>query len=221
MDLEQLASLLSGSSSSYESLTVGNVVFALSLTFVMSLYIFYVYRRTFKGVVYTREYNVSLVLTGLVVALVVLPIRSNLSLSLGMVGALSIIRFRTAVKDPKDIVFTFWAIAVGIVCGSGLYMIALVGVPLIGLFLYVLEHLSLRFPDPYLVVVHYLSEADREVQRTLPKYELQSRTENAGEVELMGEIRMDPKVQAGLLNRLLKISGVKDASIVRYTSDSL
>ena len=110
---------------------------------------------------------------------------SIIALSLGMVGALSIIRFRTAIKDPKDIVFTFWSIAVGIISGAGLYMIAIVGVPVIGLLLLVLERTSFRGPDPYLLVIHYASEAEEAVQAALPRYRLRSRTVNADGVEFM------------------------------------
>jgi uncharacterized membrane protein YhiD involved in acid resistance len=201
----------------YQSLTVDRVLLALLVSFAINLFIFYIYRKTFKGVVYTREFNVGLVLTGLVVTLVVLPISSNIALSLGMVGALSIIRFRTAIKDPKDIVFTFWAIAVGIICGAGLYMIAVIGVPIIALLLLVLEHTSFRGPDPYLLVVHYTSEAEEAVQAALPKYKIRSRTANADGVELMGEVRLNAK-EVPKVDELLKIKGVKDASVVSYTS---
>jgi uncharacterized membrane protein YhiD involved in acid resistance len=129
------------------------------------------------------------------------------------------VRFRTAIKDPKDIVFTFWAIAVGIICGAGLYMIAIVGVPVIALFLFVLERTSFRGPDPYLLVVHYKSEAETELQATLPKYKIRSRTANADGVELMVEVRMKAK-EVPQVDELLKIKGVKDASIVSYTSNT-
>lgn len=203
----------------YQQLTVDRVLVALLISFIINMFIFYIYRKTFKGVIYTREFNVGLVLTGLVVTLVVLPISSNIALSLGMVGALSIIRFRTAIKDPKDIVFTFWAIAVGIICGAGLYMIAIVGVPVIGLLLLVLERTSFRGPDPYLLVIHYDSEAEEAVQAALPRYKLRSRTISSNGVELMGEVRMSLK-EANKVDELLKIKGVKDVSLVSYRSDS-
>lgn len=203
----------------YQSLTVDRVLLALIVAFVINLFIFYIYRKTFKGVIYTREFNVGLVLTGLVVTLIVLPISSNIALSLGMVGALSIIRFRTAIKDPKDIVFTFWSIAVGIICGAGLYMIAIVGVPVIALLLLVLERTSFRGPDPYLLVVHYASDAEKAVQAALPRYRLRSRTVSADGVEFMGEVRMSNK-EAVKVDELLKIKGVRDASLVSYRSDS-
>jgi uncharacterized membrane protein YhiD involved in acid resistance len=203
----------------YQSLTVDRVLLSLIVTFIVNVFIFYIYRRTFKGVIYTREFNVGLVLTGLVVTLVVLPISSNIALSLGMVGALSIIRFRTAIKDPKDIVFTFWSVAVGIISGAGLYMIAIVGVPVIALLLLVLERTSFRGPDPYLLVVHYAGEAEEAVQAALPRYKLRSRSVNADGVELMGEVRMSSK-EAVKVDEISRIKGVKDASLVSYRSDS-
>ena len=219
MDWEQFITDFLNPPNVYQTLTVDRVLLALLTTFALNLVIFYIYRKTFKGVVYTREFNVGLVLTGLVVALVVLPISSNIALSLGMVGALSIIRFRTAIKDPKDIVFTFWAIAVGIICGAGVYMIAIVGVPVIALLLFVLERTSFRGPDPYLLVVHYTSEAEKDLQTVLPKYKIRSRTANADGVELMVEVRMNMK-EVPQVDELLKIKGVKDASIVSYTSNT-
>ncbi len=219
LDWNQLITDFINPPNAYQSLTVDRVLISLLVTFIINLLIFYIYRKTFKGVIYTREFNVGLVLTGLVVTLVVLPISSNIALSLGMVGALSIIRFRTAIKDPKDIVFTFWSIAVGIISGAGLYMIAIVGVPVIGLLLLVLERTSFRGPDPYLLVIHYASEAEEAVQAALPRYRLRSRTVNTDGVEFMGEVRMSSK-EAIKVDELLKIKGVKDASLVSYRSDS-
>ncbi len=219
MDWEQLISDFLNPSNTYQSLTIDRVLLAILVTFVLNLFIFYIYRKTFKGVVYTRDFNVGLVLTGLVVTLVVLPISSNIALSLGMVGALSIVRFRTAIKDPKDIVFTFWSIAVGIICGAGLYMVAIVGVPVIALLLFVLERTSFRGPDPYLLVAHYTSEAEADIQAALPKHKIRSRTANADGVELMVEVRMNAK-EVSKVDELLKIKGVKDASIVSYSSDA-
>jgi uncharacterized membrane protein YhiD involved in acid resistance len=219
LDWQQLVNDFLTPPNAYQDLTVDRVILALLTTFAINLLIYYIYRKTFKGVVYAREFNVGLVLTGLVVALVVLPISSNIALSLGMVGALSIVRFRTAIKDPKDIVFTFWVIAVGIICGAGLYMIAIVGVPIIALLLLVIERTSFRGPEPYLLVVHYASEAEATVQAALPKHKIRSRTVSADGVELMGEVRMYSK-DVPKMDELLKISGVRDASILSYTSDS-
>jgi hypothetical protein len=219
LDWQELITNFLNPPDTYPALTFNNVLLALVITFIINLLIYNVYRKTFKGVVYNRDFNVSLVLISLVVTLVVLPIRSNLSLALGMVGALSIVRFRTTIKDPKDVVFTFWSIAVGIVCGSGLYLIALVGVPLMAFMLYVLEQTSVHGPEHYLLVVHYANEAEEAVQRALPKYKLRSRTADTNGVELMGEVILNAS-DVPSLDKLLKIKGVRDASVMSYTSDS-
>ena len=205
-------------SNTYQALTIDRVLLALLVTFAVSLFIFLVYKKTFSGVVYTREFNVSIVLTGLVVTLVTLPISSNVALSLGMVGALSIIRFRTAIKDPKDIVFTFWAIAVGIISGAGLYMIAIVGSPIIGLFVFILNRTPFQRSESYLLVTHFLTEADSSVQAALPKHKIRSRTVTPEGVELMVEVQINPK-DALKVDELLKIKGVKDAALVSYNAD--
>jgi len=219
VDLQQLLTDFLTPSSTYASLTVDRVVLALVMSFLINLLIFFIYRKTFKGVIYNKQFNIGLVLTGLVVTLVVLPISSNVALSLGMVGALSIIRFRTAIKDPKDIVFTFWTIAVGIICGAGLYIVAIIGVPIIAAMLFLLEQTRFRGPEPYLIVVHYKSEAETKVHAALPKHKIRSRTVNQEGIELMGEVRMNPN-EVPKVDELLKIEGVKDASIVSYTSES-
>lgn len=218
MTLDELISEFMNPPNTYQALTIERVMISLLVTFGVTLFIFYVYRKTFTGVIYTRNFNVGLILTGLVVSLVTLPISSNIALSLGMVGALSIVRFRTAIKDPADIVFTFWAIAVGIISGAGLYMIAIVGSPIIGFFLFLMSRVNLRTNDPYLLVVHYTSEAESQVQAALPENKLRSRTVTNTGVELMVEVRMKAK-EAANVDKLLKIKGVTDAALVSYNAD--
>ncbi len=218
MTWDELISEFLNPPNTYQALTIERVMLSLCVTFGVTLFIFYVYRKTFNGVVYTRNFNVGLVLTGMVVSLVTLPISSNIALSLGMVGALSIVRFRTAIKDPADIVFTFWAIAVGIISGAGLYMIAIVGSPIIGFFLFVMSRANLRTNDPFLLVLHYTEDVEDDVQAALPKNKLRSRTVTSAGVELMVEVRMKAK-DASDVDELLKIKGVKDASLVSYNAD--
>jgi uncharacterized membrane protein YhiD involved in acid resistance len=221
MDWQQLQQLLTdflNPPSGYQALTIDRVLLSLLVTFAITLFVFFIYRKTFTGAVYSRDFNVGLVLVGLVVALVVLPISSNIALALGMVGALTIVRFRTAIKDPRDIVFTFWAIAVGIICGAGLYMVAIVGCPVIGLLMFVFGRISFRSPDPYLLVAHYTSEAETSIQAALPKHKLRSRTVTPNGVELMVEVRMKNK-ETPQIDSLLKITGVKDVSLVSYSPD--
>jgi uncharacterized membrane protein YhiD involved in acid resistance len=221
MDWQQLQQLLTdflNPPTGFQALTIDRVLLSLLVTFVITLFVFFIYRKTFTGAVYSRDFNVGLVLVGLVVALVTLPISSNVALALGMVGALSIVRFRTAIKDPRDIVFTFWAIAVGIVCGAGLYMVAIVGCPIIGLLILALGRISFRGPEPYLLVAHYASEAEPSVQVALPKHKLRSRTVTPSGVELMVEVRMKNK-DTPQIDEFLKIAGVKDVSLVSYSPD--
>lgn len=218
-DLTQLITDLLTPTTTYGNLTVDRVAIALVTCFAINLLILLIYRKTYSGVVYNRQFGIGLVLTGLVVTLVVLPISANVALSLGMIGALSIIRFRTAIKDPKDIIFTFWTITVGIICGAGLYSIAFVGVPIIAVMLFVLEKAKIGGSNPYLLVVHYSSDAEASVQAALPKHKVKSRTVNTEGVELMGEVRMSSK-DTPIVDDLLKIKGVKDASIMSFTSDA-
>ena len=218
MNLEELLSDFLNPPSAYLSLTIDRVLLSLIVSFIVALFIFYMYRKCFSGVIYTRHFNIGLVLVSLVVTLVILPISSSLALSLGMVGALSIVRFRTAIKDPIDVVFMFWAIAVGIISGAGLYMVALVGSPIIGLFLFVLSRANLRTSDPYLLVIHYTTDAEAAVQKALPENKLRSRTVTSAGVELMLEVRMKSK-DASKVDELLKIKGVKDAALVSYNAD--
>lgn len=200
------------------SITIERVLLSLVVTFLVTLFVFYVYRTTFRGVIYTRNFNIGLILTGLIVTLVIIPISSSPALSLGMVGALSIVRFRTAIKDPADIVFTFWAIAVGIISGAGVYMVAILGSPIIGLFIFVMSRTNLRSNEPYLLVVHYSPIAEEAVQTALPEHKLRSRTVTSAGVELMVEVRMKAK-DTPKVDDLLRINGVSDAALVSYNAD--
>jgi len=216
--LNQLLQNLGGLSNVNQPLTVGRVVLTLLLTFAVGLFIFYIYRKTFKGVLYTRNFNIGLVMTALVTALIIMPISSNIILSLGMVGALSIVRFRTAIKDPIDIVFMFWAIAVGLACGAGFYMVAIVGSPMIGLFVFALSRAHFGNADPYLLVIHHNNGTEEELQKVLPAHRLQSRTVNANGVELMIEVRIQSD-DTTLVDKILKIKGVKHAALISYNGD--
>lgn len=216
--LDQLLKTLGSFSSVNLPLTVERVVVTMLITFILALFIFYIYRKTFKGVLYSRNFNVGLVMIALVTALIIMPISSNVILSLGMVGALSIVRFRTAIKDPIDIVFMFWAIAVGLACGAGFYMVAMVGSPMIGLFVFGLSRAHFTSADPYLLVIHHNNGAEAELQKILPAFRLQSRTVNSNGVELMLEVRLQSE-DMHLVDNLLKLKGVQHAALVSYNGD--
>jgi len=218
MDLNSLMDALLSASATSQDLTVQRVVASLLVTFIISLFIFYIYRETFRGVLYTRNFNVGLVLTALVTAMIIIPISTNIALSLGMVGALSIVRFRAAIKDPMDIIFTFWAIAIGITCGAGLYMVAIVATPIIGTIVYIMCQWDFRGAEPYLLVTHYEGDAEENVRKALPSHKLRSRTVTKDNVELMVEVRMK-KEETYDVDSMMKISGVRDVALVSYNGD--
>ena len=134
--------------------TWSQILMTIAIAFVIGLFIMFIYKKTFSGVVFTRSFATSLILLSLVTSVIILTISSNLMLSLGMVGALSIVRFRTAVKDPIDTIFMFWAIAEGIVVGANLYLIAIISTIVIGLLLIVISLFKLKRTMPYLSLIH-------------------------------------------------------------------
>ena len=218
MDLNELLTAFVNPTTTTSDLTIERVILSLLVTFLISLFIFYIYKKTFRGVLYTRNFNIGLVLTSLVTAMIIIPISTNIALSLGMVGALSIVRFRAAIKDPTDIIFTFWAIAVGITCGAALFMVAVIATPIIGIFIIVLTRFDIGGSEPYLLVVHYLNEAEKMVKKQIPEHKLRSRTITTEGIELMLEVRMK-KDESINIDKLLNINGVKDAALVSYNGD--
>ena len=149
------------------SISVEMILISLLVSFVISLFIIFVYKKTFSGVVYNKTIVMTIVMIAMVTSMVIRTINSNLSLSLGMVGALSIIRFRTAIKEPMDTAFLFWAIVSGIMCGAGLYFIAVCGSLLLGLLFYVLYLMDIKAKSQYLLVVIYKSENSQIVESKL------------------------------------------------------
>jgi hypothetical protein len=204
-----------------QELTLSRVLITLAVALVIGLFIYYIYKRTFNGVLYSRNFNVSLVMLSMVTALIILPITSNLTLSLGMVGALSIVRFRTAVKEPIDTVFMFWAIAVGITTGAGFYYVAISGSLLIGIILLFLSLVRVKGTTPYLLVIHHDHQSIQEVARVLrqlPKHKLKSKTVTRDGIELTIEVQLKDDTTS-YINRFLQIHGVQDAALVSYQGD--
>ena len=201
-----------------QPLTLSRVVVALLITFLVGLFIYFVYRRTFKGVLYTKSFNVSLIMTALVTTLIIMPINSNITLSLGMVGALSIVRFRAAIKDPIDIVYMFWAIAVGVASGAGFYVVAVGGSLVIGLLLFAIKLTDFRLNEPYLLIVHCDTGKEDLIRRVLPRHRLRSQTVSDEGTELILELRIKGD-DTSFVNELLLFSEVADAALVSYSGD--
>ncbi len=210
----------SGFLDSFQSFSLADIVISLAAAFFIGLFIFYVYQKTYSGVLYSRSFNVSLVAILLVTTLVICGVTSNVVLSLGMVGALSIVRFRTAVKDPMDLVFLFWAIAEGILCGAALLPLALLGCPVIGVFLLVFANRQQK-DNPYLIIIR-LEDMEREgeiaafLRKQVKKMLLKSKTVTGGAgTELIYEIR-PVAGDSRFVNTISKMEGVESAVMVSY-----
>ena len=207
----------SGFLDSFQSFSLADIVISLAAAFFIGLFIFYVYQKTYSGVLYSRSFNVSLVAILLVTTLVICGVTSNVVLSLGMVGALSIVRFRTAVKDPMDLVFLFWAIAEGILCGAALLPL---GCPVIGVFLLVFANRQQK-DNPYLIIIR-LEDMEREgeiaafLRKQVKKMLLKSKTVTGGAgTELIYEIR-PVDGDSRFVNTISKMEGVESAVMVSY-----
>lgn len=134
-------------------INISKILLSLAVAFFIGFFIYLLYKRVFSGVLYSKSFNISLIGMSMVTAMVIIAVNSNLVLSLGMVGALSIVRFRTPIKDPTDLIFLFWAAAAGIVSGAGFYTLAIVGSVIIGLVMFFFIKKS-SFETPYLLVIN-------------------------------------------------------------------
>lgn len=200
-------------------LSLSKVILSIVLAFVISLFIIFIYKVTFRGVVFNKGFALSLVLLAVVTSAIIMTVTSNLALSLGMVGALSIVRFRTAVKDPVDTVFMFWAVCAGIMTGAGLMFWSLFANVLMGLLYLALCFFSKKgSAAQYLLTVRYAPEAAAEVKqkmRSLPKHKIKAKVSGKQSIELSAEIRLRGK-DMDLIDSLNQIPGVFDASVIEY-----
>lgn len=206
---------------SFGDLSVVRILLTLGLAFLIGMYIFAIYRKTFSGVMYSKNFGVSLVMLAMITSFIILPITSNLTLSLGMVGALSIVRFRTAVKDPIDTVYMFWSIAVGITLGAKFFLPAILASAVIGVLMLLLSGMRFRSTMPYLLVLRFNENATNNVYgllKRLPESQLKSKTVGSAGVEMTLEIRLRES-DLQVVERFLEIPGVYDASIISYGGD--
>lgn len=204
------------------SVNIVDIIVALVLSVAIGLFIFFVYKKTFSGVMYSSSFGVTLVALTMITTLVILAVTSNVVLSLGMVGALSIVRFRTAIKEPLDIAFLFWAIAVGIVLAAGMIPLALIGSIFIGVILLVFVNRKPHF-NPYIVaLVCDNNEAEKKareyIKDKVAKLSVKSKTVKCGSVELNLEVRLKGE-DTEFVNGLSDISGVRSAVLVSYNGD--
>lgn len=204
---------------SFRTVSYYDVIVGLIISFAIGMFIYAIYRKTFRGVVYSYNYNVSFVLMTMITTLVIMTISTNIVLSLGMVGALSIVRFRTAVKDPLDIVYMFWAISAGIATGAKIYPLAIGGSLIIGLVIFWMSRRKVK-EEAFLLIIRHTDEATNELRPELKKLrgKLKSKNVRKNYTEVTYEIRLVDDNTA-FLQTLIDIKGVSDASLVNYTGD--
>ena len=204
------------------SVTALDMVLALVLSFGIGLFIFFVYKKTYSGVMYSSSFGVTLIALTMITSFVILAVTSNVVLSLGMVGALSIVRFRTAIKEPLDIAFLFWSIAAGIVLAAGLIPLAVFGSIAIGVILIIFVNRKSN-TNPYIVVIRCEgSESEKKAVELLKsrtkKCVTKSKSVTKGELELNMEIRLEGD-DTDFINELSEVEGVKSAVLVSYNGD--
>lgn len=205
------------------SFSMIDVAIAMGLAFVLGLFIFLVYKKTFKGVMYSINFGASLMAMTMITTFIILAITSNVVLSLGMVGALSIVRFRSAVKEPIDIAFLFWSISAGIVLGAGLIPLAILGSLFIGIVL--LVFVNKKTTDiPYILLVTMNGDNCENmvmnfIKENVQKYIVKSKTVSAGShIEVSIEVRLKNMTTA-FINELSQFEGVHNAVLVSYNGE--
>ncbi len=191
------------------------------LSLVIGLVLFWLYRKTYSGVVYSRSFAVSLAGMTVMTCTIIVTIQSNVVLSLGMVGALSIVRYRTAVKEPMDLMFLFMAVATGIATGAGMFYIAVLAIVVMSLLLFILRTRKHRRDEMYILLIHYTGEGvDDMVRRALGTnpYQIKSKTMRKQDVEMAIEVRVK-KGRLGFLDQIRMMEQVNDVTLVQYNGD--
>jgi len=212
-------------SSFLESVTefsVLDTLIGLTVALVIGMFIFVIYKKTLTGVMYSSSFALTLVGLSLVTTLVIMAVTSNVVLSLGMVGALSIVRFRAAIKEPIEIVFLFWALAVGIVVGAGMIPLAIIGSVIIGIILLLFANRKIR-NNPYILILNCNNEKSEEavlsvLDKSVERYIIKAKTINASGIELTCELRTKDATTS-FVNRIHDIPGIANATLVSYNGE--
>lgn len=202
--------------------TLAQIILNVAVAILCGLTIYFVYKKTFSGALFSRNIGITMVIVTVITSTIVMAIHGNLALSLGMVGALSIVRFRTPIKDPKDLAFLFWAITEGVICGISAYKLALVGIIAIGGFLFLLSF-RIGFSAPYLLVVKMNGTQMHDLMGLLRKHcnkiKERSSTMTQDITEVVFEVVLRKMPSTELLARLKDVSGVEKVVMVSYEGD--
>lgn len=208
----------------FSAITMQDLLTAVLLAFVLGLFIVLIYRITYAGAMFSKSFAFCLVLLSMITSLVILTISSNVVLSLGMVGALSIVRFRTAIKEPLDTVFMFWAIAIGIITGAGYIPVAIIATLLIGVLFLILTVAGASFSSSaFLLVVRYDAALDEDMLKRLDKKyhaKLKSKNMNGSCYELVLETKLTKK-QITEASKLREWDGVQEVNLISYTGSTM
>ena len=200
-----------------------DMLVALALSFAIGLFICEVYKKTYRGVMYSRSFGITLLALSMLTTLAIMTVTSNVVLSLGMVGALSIVRFRTAIKEPLDIAFLFWSIVVGIMLGAGMIPLAVFSSAILGVILLYMANRKGAAEDAYILVLQCADEAAEKkasdlLEQSVKQFTLKSKTVSAGGIEWTAEIRIQEGTTQ-FINQLYAIEGVSSATLVSYNGE--
>lgn len=200
---------------------LASVLIGLLVTTLIAVYIFFIYRLVTRKTFYSRTFNLSLIAMAVITAAIILTIQSNIVLSLGMVGALSIVRFRTAIKDPLDLVFLYWSISIGIICGARLYVIAVILTLAMSLVILIMQKYPSKKLSLVLVVNSTNPDNDKQITQTVEKYcknyQIKSKNLTPSTLDMIIEVKLDD--DSAMLKELLALEGVTSASILSHNGE--
>lgn len=202
-------------------ITTAKIVATLFVAALLALYVFAIYRLVTRKVFYSKNFNISLAAMSIITAAIILAMQSNLVISLGMVGALSIVRFRTAIKDPMDLVFMFWSISIGIICGAGLYEVALVTSVAVTIFILVLDMIPVSKAPMMLVINSSKMDGEQQILDIVGKYtksyKVKSRNLSKGRLDMVVELRV--KEESALVSEVAALEGMIGASLIAHDGE--
>lgn len=205
---------------SYADLSTTKIMTTLIITFAIALYIFFVYKMVTKSAFYFKSFNISMAIISVVTAGIILAMQSSIVISLGMVGALSIVRFRTAIKDPMDLLFLFWSIGTGIICGAGLYKIAIILAVLVTIGILILDMLPVRI-SPYLLIINAdskeIEDSVLELVKSNGAYKMKSKNITAKGMDMILEVKT--KNDKELIDQLSELKGITSVSLLAHDGE--
>lgn len=205
-------------------MSIETVLLVLLIAFVVSLIIYLTYKNTYSGVMYNPRFNVSLIMITMITTMVMVVIGSNISVSLGMVGALSIIRFRTAVKDPRDTAFIFWGVVSGLACGTQNYTIVIAGSISICLILFIFKKITLK-GNKYVLIIKgnglSLTDIEKILKSSVKEYKCKGKYINVSGMELIYDIKFKKEIDNNIIYNISRVAGVNTINIVESNTDTM